>query len=116
MAANTQSLSALLKRSSIDDHEEILKACDILQKQSKADPEVLLIKAVALLKLDRHEDALRVLDGGDVKLQQKARLFRAYALYKIGELDQAIEIAKTIVDSRAAKHIEAQAVCEACSP
>lgn len=112
MATNSPSLSALLKQSSIDDHEEVLKACNTSLKQSKADAEILLIKIVALLKLDRYEDALRVLEGGNDDLQQRSRLEKAYALYKIGELEQAKGIAKSIADSRGAKHIEAQAVCK----
>lgn len=111
MATNSLSLSALLKRSSIDDHEEVLKACNASLKQTKHDDEVLLIKIVALLKLDRYEDALRVFDGGNEKLGQNAKLERSYALYKIGELDQAKSIAQTIANSRGARHIEAQAVC-----
>lgn len=112
MATNSQTLSALLKHSSINDHEEVLKACNISLKQSKADADILHIKVVALLKLDRYEDALRALEGGNDNLQQKAKLEKAYALYKIGELEQAKGIAKSITGSRGAKHIEAQAVCK----
>lgn len=111
MAGTLQSVNTLLKKATIDDHEEVLTACNASLKKSKGDLEVQCIKIVALLKLDRFEDALRVLDLGGDDLKQKARLERAYALYKVGELEQARTIAKTIVNDRGARHIEAQAVC-----
>lgn len=104
------SLSALLQRSTIDDHEEILNACNTLLKQSKGDLEAQRIKCLALLKLERYEDALRVLEQGGEPVKQKCQLERAYALYKNGDLRQAKEIAKQIAN-RGARHVEAQAVC-----
>ena len=35
---------------------------------------------------------------------------RAYALYKVGELDEARKIARGVSDDRGARHVEAQAV------
>ena len=104
------SLSALLKRATIDDHDELLRACNTALKQSKGDLEASHIKLVALLKLDRFDDALRVLEeGGDV-LRQKAQLEWAYASYKHGDLEEAKNIAGGLNDSRGARHVEAQAV------
>lgn len=110
MATASHSLSALLRQTTIDDHEAILKACNISLKQSRGDLELLYTKIVALLKLDRYEDALRVLEEGGDKLKQKAHFERTYALYKVGELEQAKIIAEGIVNHRGARHIEAQAV------
>lgn len=104
------SLSALLKRASIDDHEEILKACDLILKQSKGDVEAQRIKCLALLKLERYEDALRVLEQGGELVKQNSQLERAYALYKNGDLRQAKDLAREIAN-RGARHVEAQAVC-----
>ena len=112
MANGTESLNTLLQRTSIDDHEQILKACNASLKQSKKDPSLWYTKAVALLKLDRYEDALRVLEEGDhenVKTGQS--LERSYALYKIGQFSEARDIAKGISGDRGARHVEAQAVC-----
>lgn len=66
---------------------------------------------MALLKLDRYDDALRVLEEGGNNLKQRARFERAYALYKVGDLEQAKNIAGSIEDERGARHVEAQAVC-----
>ena len=111
MATPAKSLSALLQRTSIKDHEEILKACNASLKQSKGDLELQHIKLVALLKLDRYDDALRVLEEGGDLLKQKAPTERAYALYKIGEFEEAKNVAKRISEERGARHVEAQAVC-----
>ncbi len=106
----TLSLSALLKQTTIEDHEAILRACNISLKQTRGDSDVLHIKFVALLKLDRYDDALRVLEEGGDKLKQTARFERAYALYKLGELEEARAIAEGIRNHRGARHVEAQAV------
>ena len=111
MATTSYSLSALLKQTTIDDHEAILKECNISLKQAKGDLQIQHIKFVALLKLDRYDDALRVLEEGGNNLKQKARFEHAYALYKVGDLEQANKIAESIEDERGARHVEAQAVC-----
>ncbi|KAL8867806.1 MAG: hypothetical protein Q9174_005423, partial [Haloplaca sp. 1 TL-2023] len=109
MTGKGQSLSALLQKSSIDDHEEILQACNASRKQSKNDDGALHIKVVALLKLDRYDNALQVLVDGGRGLADQARLENAYALYKTGQLSEARELAKDITDDRGARHVEAQA-------
>ena len=110
MALTSQPLNALLKRTTIEDHEEVLEACNANLKQSKGNIDVQHAKFVALLKLDRYEDALRVLETGGDRLKQKARFEWAYALYKIGDYEQATAIANGIGDQRGARHVEAQAV------
>ena len=110
MAVQAKSLSALLERSSIGDHEEVLKACDVSLKQSKGDIELKHFKCVALLKLDRYEDAIRVFNESGDQLMKRAAVERAYALYKVGELSEARKVAKSIIDDRGARHVEAQAV------
>jgi signal recognition particle subunit SRP72 len=104
------SLSALLQRATIDDHEEIVKACNLAIKQSKGDVEAQRIKCIALLKLERYEDALRMLEQAGENVKQKSKLERAYALYKNGDLQKAKEVARGIAE-RGARHVEAQAVC-----
>jgi len=111
MAAGASSLSALLKRSTIEDHEEIIKACNATLKQSKSNLEAQYAKIVALLKLDdRYDDALRVFKEGGEKLKDAARFEYAYALYKFGDLDQAVGLVRQIDNYRGARHLEAQAV------
>lgn len=110
MAAQNRTLGDLLKRSTIDDHDEVLKACNTALKQSKGDLEVQYVKVIALLKSDHYDDALRVLEEGGDTLKKKAQLEHAYALYKLGQLEEASELAKDINDNRGAKHVEAQAV------
>ncbi|KAA8648810.1 signal recognition particle subunit SRP72 [Aspergillus tanneri] len=104
----SQSLSSLLHRTSIDDHEEVLRSANAALAKSKSDTYSQNIKVVALLKLDRYEDCLRVFEEGGEKLKKTAALEYAYALYKCGQLDKAIEIVSRIVDNRGARHLEAQ--------
>lgn len=107
MSAKT--LSALLQSSTIDDHE-IIQACNASLKQSKKDLGIQHVKVIALLKSDRYDDALRVLEEGGDELTKKAGVERAYALYKVGELTEAKEIVTGIGNDRGARHVEAQAV------
>ncbi|KAI5285662.1 Signal recognition particle core component [Ascosphaera aggregata] len=102
-------LSALFKRSSIDDPEDVLKTCNVALQSKKTDVNILHAKVVALLKLDRYDDALRTLDQAGDQLKDKAAFERAYALYKIGKLQEAIAIAKKLSSQhRGAAHVEAQ--------
>ncbi len=109
MASATPDLGALLKRTTIDDHEAVLKACNAALKQSKGDLNAQHAKVVALLKTDRFDDALRTLDAGGDSLRERARYERAYALYKNGELEEAISLVKSIDEGRGVQHLQAQA-------
>lgn len=111
MAGQSKSLSALLQQSTIEDHEEVLKACNAHLKQSKSDTDAQHTRLIALLKLDRYEDALQALNEAGDRLKQKARLESAYALYRTGSLQQAQQEARTLPNNRGARHVEAQAVC-----
>ncbi|KAF7510860.1 hypothetical protein GJ744_005690 [Endocarpon pusillum] len=112
-AANAQSISALLQKSSLDDHEEILKACNAALKKSKTDIAAQHVKAVALLKLDRYEEALHVFESAGKNLKETAPLEYAYSLYKDGKSKEAADVAARLKDGRAARHVEAQALYRA---
>lgn len=106
----TASLNALLKAATVDDHEEILsKATDAL-KSSPNDTGIRNAQVVALLKLDRFDDALRVIETSSRDLQQACLLERAYALYKTGRLPEARECLRPAVSAKArgALHLDAQ--------
>ena len=108
MTTATPSLSSLLSRANLDDHEQILKAANATLKASKNDSEAQHARVVALLKLDRYDDAVRAVEeGGDV-LKQRAGLEHAYSLYKCGNLQEARNVAHK-VQGRAARFVEAQA-------
>ena len=107
MSSSAQTLATLLKRTDIEDHEEVLKAADAALKQSKGDLEAQQVKLVSLLKLDRYEDAVKAADAGGAKLKEKARLEYAYALYKAGRPEEAAEIARE-GSERGFRHVEAQ--------
>jgi tetratricopeptide (TPR) repeat protein len=111
MAASTKSLSSLLAQASIEDHDEVLQATDATLKKSKGDQDAQHVKAVALLYLDRYEDALEVFEAAK-ELQDKARFEYAYALYKTGNAAKAAEVAGAAgTDAgRGTKHMLAQAV------
>lgn len=115
MGTTIQSLSALLQRSTVDDHEEVIKACNAVLKKSKGDTETQHVKVVALLKLDRFDDALRVIEDGGDALKKRASLEWSYALYKTGKLDEATRAAASSDAGRGAKHVEAQAVSASLS-
>ena len=107
--AAAQSLPALLQKATLDDHEAILKAANSTLKKSKNDANAQSARLVALLRLDRYEDALRALDEGGDQLKARARLERAYALYKTGYLTEAEKIARDGRDDQGLLHVEAQA-------
>jgi signal recognition particle subunit SRP72 len=108
--SNTQSISTLLQRSSLDDHEDILRSCNAALKKSKSDVLAQHVKAIALLKLDRFGEALHVFEEAGEPLQQKAPLEYAYSLYKNGNHEKAAEGAGKVKEGRGARHLEAQAV------
>lgn len=110
IGTTVQSLSALLQRSTIDDHDEVIKACNAVLKKKKNDTEAQHVKLVALLKLDRFDDAIRVIEDGGDTLKKTAPLEWSYALYKTGNLEEAISVAASSGIGRGAKHVEAQAV------
>ncbi|KAI9843690.1 MAG: Signal recognition particle core component [Sclerophora amabilis] len=109
LSSVTQSLSSLLRQTTLDDHEEVLKAANAVLKKSKNDLDAQHVRVVALLKLDRYDAALRVLEEGGSKLRERTNLERAYALYKLGRFPEAEEIAKSTTAGRGYKHVEAQA-------
>ena len=110
MATPSKTLSALLANTSLTDHEEILRACTASLKSSKSDLETQHVRFVALLKLDRYDDALRVLAEAGPALKAKAKLEHAYALYKSEQLEEARDLARGLGKERGARHVEAQAV------
>lgn len=104
----SSSLASLLKQTHLDDHEEVLKQANAALKHSKGDLDAQHVKVVALLKLDRFEDALTALDAGGQKLKERATLEHAYALYKSGRPTDAAELAQKN-SQRGSQHVEAQA-------
>ncbi|KAK5114805.1 hypothetical protein LTR85_010118 [Meristemomyces frigidus] len=108
MSSSVPTLTSLLKQTEIEDHAEVLKAADSTLKQSKGDRDAQHARVVALLKLDRFDDAIQSFAAGGEKLKEKARLEYAYALYKSGKPSEAAEIARQGVE-RGHRHVEAQA-------
>ncbi|KAI9796640.1 MAG: Signal recognition particle core component [Piccolia ochrophora] len=106
--ASSQSLSALLQRATLDDEEEVLKAANATLKKSKNDLHAQHVKVVALLKLDRYDDTLRFLEDGGDKLKSQTTLERAYALYKLGQWEEAEDLVSKATASRGLRHVEAQ--------
>ncbi|OJD36190.1 signal recognition particle protein [Diplodia corticola] len=113
MAASTgNSLAALLSQTHLDDHDEILKAANAQLAKSKSDVDAQHVRAVALLKLDRFDDALRQIEQGGDALKKRVPLEHAYALYKTGKLAEAEQVAADAASNnagRGAQHVLAQA-------
>lgn len=107
MANLAARLSALLGKTSVVDNEEALDlACKAL-KASKGNNDALHTQIVALIKLDRFEDALQALNDGGQKTLTLCILERAYALYKLGKLTEA-ELLLNGANKRGLKHLAAQ--------
>lgn len=106
--ASPQSLSALLQNATLSDHEEILKAANNVLKKSKTDKNAHHARLVALLKLDRYDDALKALEEGGDELRNQAKLEWAYALYKTGDLEQAEVVARDGRGSQDMLYVEGQ--------
>ncbi|KAM0456418.1 hypothetical protein ACHAO4_003442 [Trichoderma viride] len=102
-------LSALLRAADIDDHEQILNAANAALKADRNDHDAEHTKVVALLKLDRFDDALRMISGGGIKLQAITLLEQAYALYKTGKLTEASDLLEARgLEKRSLQHVAAQ--------
>ncbi|KAJ9142770.1 Signal recognition particle subunit SRP72 [Pleurostoma richardsiae] len=105
-------LNSLLKGSSIEDHEEALKLANAATKASKGGADLLTAqhaKVVALLKLDRFDDALRAIAEAGSRLESQCPLEKAYALYKTGDLDGAEAALESAgEETRALRHVAAQ--------
>ena len=112
MATQTRSLSSLLSRATIDDHEEVLSLCNAELKRNKGNSDVQHAKVVALLKLERYDEALHFIGTVGDGLREKAKLELAYALYKVGKLGEAAKLAQEL-ETRPAKHVAAQALYRA---
>lgn len=102
-------LSVLLRSASIEDHEEVLNAANAAIKANKSDILSQHTRIVALLHLDRFEDALRAIDEGGIKLEIACALEKAYALYKTGKLDDASAALRSVgLKDRSFSHVAAQ--------
>ncbi|KAL2211922.1 signal recognition particle subunit [Sarocladium strictum] len=102
-------LNSLLRSTSIIDDEEVLKAANAAIKNNSGDFSSHHARLVALLKLDRFDDALRAIDEGGDRLGTACALERAYALYKTGKLEEATQVLKASTRSdRSFRHVAAQ--------
>ncbi|KAI0472189.1 hypothetical protein GGR56DRAFT_111271 [Xylariaceae sp. FL0804] len=111
MTDPSATLTSLLRATSIQDHDEVLKAANAALKVSKSNLQAHHTRVVALLKLDRFDDALRAISEGGNQLENSCLLEKAYALYKSGQLEDAREAVKRASpdrSSRALAHLAAQ--------
>jgi signal recognition particle subunit SRP72 len=86
-------LNSLLRAASIEDHAEALNLATAALRAAKGrGPELVTAqhtRVVALLKLDRFDDALRAIAEGGDALAETCIFEKTYALYKTGELEAA---------------------------
>ncbi|KAI8627769.1 hypothetical protein F5Y19DRAFT_165819 [Xylariaceae sp. FL1651] len=112
MADPAATLASLLRASTIQDHDEVLKAANAAIKTSKSNTDAHYTRVIALLKLDRFDDALRAIAEGGHALESECTLEKTYALYKLGSLQEARETAlrapSANAASRAFRHLQAQ--------
>lgn len=105
-------LESLISVTGEADHTSILKHANNVLKSEKSHKRTLHTKAVALINLDRYDDAFSILSAPE--LAGEAALERAYCLYKLGRLEDALATAVEGArgggrDERGLKHVEAQA-------
>jgi signal recognition particle subunit SRP72 len=109
MSDPAAALASLLRASTIDDHDEVLRAANAAIKASRANTQAHHTRVVALLKLDRFDDALRALADGSDQLEQACAVEKAYALYKTGRLVDAEKALEAVQPAtRATQHLAAQ--------
>ncbi|KAI1819709.1 hypothetical protein F4861DRAFT_115893 [Xylaria intraflava] len=112
MSDPAATLASLLRASTIQDHDEVLKLANAAIKSSKQDTNAHHTRVIALLKVDRFDDALRAIAEGGHVLESRCIFEKAYALYKVGRLEEArdtIEKApSTQAASRPFRHLRAQ--------
>ncbi|KAI5919095.1 SRP72 RNA-binding domain-containing protein [Camillea tinctor] len=104
-------LASLIRSSSIQDHDEVLKIANAALKVSKTNLNAQHTRVVALLKLDRFDDALRAIAEGGQALEKECVLEKSYALYKTGQLQDArntLTSSPSVKSSRAFRHLAAQ--------
>ncbi|KAK5662750.1 hypothetical protein OQA88_6157 [Cercophora sp. LCS_1] len=105
-------LTSLLRQSTVDDHEDALKLANAAIKAAKGSGDDLITaqrtRVVALLKLDRFDDALRAISEGGTALEKQSVLEKSYALYKTGDLEGAERLLKDADERRGIKHVAAQ--------
>jgi len=114
MSDPSATLASLLRASTIQDHDEVLKLANAAIKASKGknNLDAYHTRVVALLKLDRFDDALRAIaDGGDA-LEATCIFEKSYALYKSGHLQEAQDTLQegptAEAASRSFRHLRAQ--------
>ncbi|PHH51403.1 Signal recognition particle subunit srp72 [Ceratocystis fimbriata CBS 114723] len=103
------SLAAALKAATLNDHEAILDAANASLKTSKNDTFANHTRIVALLKLDRFDDVLRTVSGLGENIKSQFSLETAYAMYKLGQLDDAAQVLSTCTPkTEAVQQLEGQ--------
>ncbi|KAI1126815.1 hypothetical protein F5Y10DRAFT_205452 [Nemania abortiva] len=112
MSNPAAALASLLRAATVQDHDEVLKLANAAIRASKGDADAQHTRVVALLKLDRFDDALRAIAEGGHALEAECVLEKAYALYKTGHLQEARDTAEKApaaqATSRPFRHLRAQ--------
>lgn len=112
-------LNSLLRNASVQDHAEALSIATAAVRAAKGRGADLATaqhtRVVALLNLDRFDDALRAIAEGGDALAAACSFEKAYALYKTGDLDAAEAVlrdadanAATPNTQRGLKHVAGQ--------
>ena len=108
MATTTPLLAGLLQKATIDDHDEILRASNAALKKSSADTQAQNVQIIALIKLDRFDEALKFFEQTGSSLKTRIPVEYAYVLYKTAQLQAASDVVAK-AEGRGALHLEAQA-------
>ena len=104
-----KALAKLLQGTHLSSHDELLTAANAALKANKADRTAQRTRVVALLNLERFQDAVRVFEEAGDSLKSEAAVEYIYGLYKAGDLHKAEEAASNQEQrSRGIQHVSAQ--------
>ncbi|PHH68758.1 hypothetical protein CDD82_297 [Ophiocordyceps australis] len=103
-------LGAMLRAATLNDHDELLKAANAAIKADKQDWTAHQTRVVALLKLDRFDEAVAAISQAGGEIEARCVVEKAYALYKTGRLQEAAAVVQScgLGGSRSLNHIAAQ--------
>ncbi|PHH58473.1 hypothetical protein CDD81_5712 [Ophiocordyceps australis] len=100
----------MLRAATLNDHDELLQAAKAAIKADKQDWTAHQTRVVALLKLDRFDEAVAAISQGGAEVESRCVVEKAYALYKTGRLQEAAAVVQSggSGETRSLKHIAAQ--------
>ncbi|KAJ1919915.1 Srp72p [Mycoemilia scoparia] len=93
------------------EYDEIPRQCDKVLELEPNDQDALKIKVVALIRLERYDGAVKVIDyirSKNINIPGGFRFENAYCLFRLNKYEEAESILKQMKKSDRVQHLEAQ--------